>query len=66
MEACPKCKSLLRTGKVSINEIVNEAGETVIERHTPQLCLNKSCVDYAGENLSEPKMIVETVITIGE
>lgn len=66
MEACPKCKSLLRNGKVNIVEKTSETGDIIFEEHTPVLCLNKSCVDYAGENLSEPKMIVETVITINE
>ena len=66
MEACPKCKSLLRTGKVSIVEETKETGETERWSHTPELCLNKACVDYAGENLSEPLMIVETAIRLIE
>lgn len=66
MEACPKCKSLLRTGKVSIVDEINAAGETVRWTHTPELCLNKACVDYAGENLSKPLMIVETAISLLE
>lgn len=63
METCPKCNSLLRTGITFMtfeNDDTPEL-ETIAYTNIPMICPNADCDDYGGENLSEPRIVVELV-----
>jgi len=63
MDTCPKCNSLLRIGTSFMtfeNDDTPEL-ETIAYTNLEMLCLNKECDQYAGENLAEPRTVVETI-----
>jgi hypothetical protein len=63
MDTCPKCNSLLRIGTSFMtfeNDDTPEL-ETIAYTNLEMLCLNKECDKYAGENLTQPRTVVETI-----
>jgi hypothetical protein len=63
METCPKCQALLRIGTSYMtfeNDDTPDA-ETIAYTNLPLICLNKDCDDYGGENVSSPRIIIETI-----
>ncbi|NHC17146.1 hypothetical protein G6554_02465 [Bacillus sp. MM2020_4] len=35
--------------------------ETIAYNNLPMICLNKSCDDYGGEDVTNPRIVVEVV-----
>ncbi|MET3699521.1 hypothetical protein SAMN05877753_111159 [Bacillus oleivorans] len=63
MEQCPLCKSLLRIGITSYSFENDDTPdkETIAYTNLPMLCVNSTCENYAGKDLSNPNKIVTTV-----
>jgi hypothetical protein len=58
---CPKCNSLLQIGETQM-EFENDTTPdlpTIAYTVQPMYCMNKNCDYYAGENLKEPKFLVD-------
>lgn len=63
VENCPKCKSLLRTGS-SFYTTENDTTPdlpTIVYVNIPMFCVNKECESYAGEDLNNPKYLIDIV-----
>jgi hypothetical protein len=63
METCPKCNSLLRIGTSYMTFENDDTPEepTIAYTNLPMICNNKDCDDYGGEDLSNPRIVVETI-----
>jgi hypothetical protein len=63
MDTCPKCGLLLRVGK-SYYTFENDTTPDLPTKgyiNLEMLCLNADCSEYAGEDIDNPKAIVDTV-----
>jgi hypothetical protein len=63
MDTCPQCGSLLRIG-TSYMTFENDTTPdlpTIAYTNLPMICLNKQCAIYGGEDVSNPKYVVEIV-----
>lgn len=63
METCPKCGLLLRVGKnyYSVENSDNPDVPTKLFMNIEHICLNVDCSNYAGEDIQNPKVIVESL-----
>jgi hypothetical protein len=63
METCPKCNSLLRIGTSYMTFENDDTPELETKAYTnlPLICLNKDCDDYGGEDVNNPRIIVDIV-----
>jgi hypothetical protein len=63
MDTCPKCQSLLQIGTSFMTFENDDTPDkpTVAFTNLPMICLNKDCVDYGGENVSNPRVVVDTI-----
>lgn len=53
---CPQCKQQLRISNTTYPVIDNKAYV-----RQDMVCINKSCTNYAGEDLNNPAKIVQVV-----
>lgn len=63
MDHCPKCNSLLRTGK-STMDFENDTTPdlpTIAYINIPMFCQNKECENYAGDNPEQPMYLVDVL-----
>lgn len=63
METCPKCNSLLRIG-TSFMTFENDDTpdlETVAYTNLKMVCANKDCENFAGDDLANPKTVVDVI-----
>jgi hypothetical protein len=60
---CPKCESLLRIGNSFYTTEPNpDTPDTPdIFVNLPMICMNSTCENFVGEDLQNPKHIVESV-----
>lgn len=65
MDSCPKCQAMLRTGTTYYTFEGDESPDeqTLAFINMPMLCLNEKCENYAGDDLSAPKYVVENIKT---
>jgi hypothetical protein len=63
METCPKCNSLLRIGTSYMTFENDDTPDelTIAYTNLPLICINKECDQYGGEDVSKPRIIVDTV-----
>lgn len=63
MDTCPKCELLLRVGKnyYSVENSVSPDVPTKLFVNIEMLCMNMECANYAGEDINNPKAIVQSV-----
>jgi hypothetical protein len=62
-DTCPQCGSLLRIG-TSYMTFENDTTPdlpTIAYTNLPMICLNHACAIYGGEDVSNPKYVVEIV-----
>jgi len=63
METCPKCQSLLRIG-TSYMTFENDTTPdlpTIAYTNLPMICINKECDQYGGEDVSNPRIVIEVI-----
>jgi hypothetical protein len=63
MDTCPKCELLLRVGKnyYSVENSGSPDIPTKLFVNIEMLCMNIECANYAGEDINNPKVIVQSV-----
>jgi hypothetical protein len=63
METCPKCNALLRIGTSYMTFENDDTAELPTKAYTnlPLICINQECADYGGEDVSNPRIIIDTV-----
>jgi hypothetical protein len=63
MDICPKCDSLLRVGKNYYSTENDETPDlpTKIFINLEMICLNVDCSNYAGVDIENPNVIVESI-----
>lgn len=63
METCPKCQSLLRIGisYMTFEHDDTPDEETIAYTNLPMICVNNDCDQFGGEDISHPRIVVETV-----
>jgi hypothetical protein len=63
METCPKCGSLLRTSDSYYSTENDDTPnlETIVYVNIKMVCPNTACEDYAGNDLTNPRIVVDTV-----
>lgn len=55
---CPKCVQSLR---IASGKFTSEEGSTDVYSEQTLVCVNPDCDNYSGTDLSNPKIIVQTL-----
>lgn len=63
METCPKCNSLVRisSSKLTFEHDDTPDVETIAYSEMKLVCVNPECEDYAGEDVSNPRIVIDVV-----